>query len=354
MHEGRDPNTLPPHCISSLRYPFAELFEAQGHKTYSAMGVLWIEAGRLSVISVTSTAPVNATKEEMDRLLRKSRRVMAIFPTSSATGIKSGTFWVRDREYGLHSLQRQFRQHVQRAAKECSVRALDWDTLRSKGRNCYLVSLQRRGAAGSPTASQAGWDRFCEVGASISGLEPWACFYGGGLLAYLIAHSGGGVCEAFMLHRSEAALSFRAVHLLFYEFTRAMIQRPGINAVTVGREWFPPYPSLSQFKKHAGYHTEEIQLAVVLNPAVRLVLGNAFTRKMLGLLRTVTRNYSARFDSLEALEAAATTRLPSCSAGYEPPQTHPTHFPHDKGAPFFPQRAKNADGTSASHSTSDS
>lgn len=311
MHEGRDPNTYPAHCISSPRCAFAELFQAQAHKTHSAMEVLWIEAGRLSIISIPSTAPVNATKEEMDRLLRQSRRVMAIFPTSFATGIKSGTFWVRDREYGLHSLQRQFRQHVQRAAKVCSVRALDWDSLRSKGWHCHVISLQRRGATASPTASQAGWERYCEVGASIAGLEPWGCFYGEDLLAYLIAHSGGSMCEALMLHRSEAALSFRAVHLLFYEFTRAMIQRPEISAVTVGREWFPPHPSLSQFKKHAGYHTEEIQLAVVLHPEVRLILGNVITRKVLRFLRAVTQNYSARFDSLEALDAAAATRLPS-------------------------------------------
>lgn len=310
MHEGRDPNTLSAHCVSLPRYPFAELFEAQGYRTHHAMGVPWIEAGRLSIISVPSTAPVNATKEETDRLLRKSRRLTAIFPISFATGIKSGTFWVRDREYGPHSLQRQFRQHVQRAAKDCSVRALDWDTLRSKGRNCHAMSLRRRGAAASPAASQAGWERFCEVGASISGLEPWGCFHGGDLLAYLIAYSGGGVCEAFNLHRSEAALSFRAVHLLFYEFTAAMIRRPEISAVTMGREWFPPRSSLSQFKKHAGYHTEEIRLAVVLHPAVRLVLGNVVTRRVLRFLRAVTRNYTSGFDSLEALEAAAATRLP--------------------------------------------
>ena len=89
------------------------------------------------------------------------------------------------------------------------------------------------------------------------------------------------------------------------------MRRPEISAVTMGREWFPPRSSLSQFKKHAGYHAEEIQLAIVLNPALRLVLGNVATRKALWLLRAVTRNYTARFDSLEALEAAARTRLPS-------------------------------------------
>jgi len=295
---------------SVKRHHLEELFKASGHKTYSAMEVLWIDAGRLSIISVPSTAPVSATKAEMDRLLRKSGRMTAIFPTSFATGIKSCTFWVRDREYGLHSLQRQFRQHVQRAAKDCSVRALDWDTLRSKGRNCHAMSLQRRGAAASPAESQADWERFCEVGASIPGLELWGCFHGRDLLAYLIAHSGGGVCEAFDLQRSEAALSFRAVHLLFYEFTAAMIQRPEISGVTMGREWFPSRPSLSQFKKHAGYQSEEIQLAVVLHPAIRLAVGNVLTRRMLRFLRTATRNFTAQFDSLEALEAAAATRLP--------------------------------------------
>lgn len=292
------------------RHPWADMFEAHGHKTYSAMGVLWIDAGRLSLISFPSATPVAATTEEVDDLLRKSRRMMAIFPTSTATGIQSGAFWVRDRAYGLHSLQRQFRQHVQRAARDCCVRPLDWQTLRSKGRGCHIDSLQRRGVTSSSAMNQAAWDRCCEVGTSVSGLEPWGCFHGRDLLAYLITHSVGGVCEAFMLHRSAAALPFRAVHLLFYEFTRAIMQRPETTAITLGRDWFPPNPSLSQFKRHAGYHTEGLQLAVVLNPSVRPFLGNAITRKTLGCLRTLTRNYSARFDALESLEAAARTRLP--------------------------------------------
>ena len=295
------------------RHPWAELFEAQGHKTYSAMGVLWIDAGRLSLISFPSATPVAATTEEVDDLLRKSGKVMAIFPTSAATGIQSGAFWARDRAYGAHSLQRQFRQHVQRAAKDCCVRPLDWNTLRAKGRGCHIDSLQRSGATSSPAGGRAGWNRFCNAAASVSGLEAWGCFHGDDLLAYLIVHSGDGVCEALIMHRSGAAVPFRAAHLLFYEFTRTMMQRPEITAVTLGREWFPPNPSLSQFKRHAGYRIEEMQIAVALDPAVQLVLGNVVTRKTLRLLRAVTRNFSARFDGLEALEAAAVTRLPNRS-----------------------------------------
>jgi hypothetical protein len=160
------------------RHPWTKLSEAQGHRTYSAMGALWIDEGRFSLISLPSTTPVTASKEEVNQLLRKSRKLVAIFSTSLATGTPSGTFWVRDRDYGLHRLQRQFRQHVRRATKDCCVHLLDWDTLRAKGRNCEIFSLQRRGAAGRPTMSQTGWDRFCKAGASIAGLEPWGCFQG--------------------------------------------------------------------------------------------------------------------------------------------------------------------------------
>jgi hypothetical protein len=292
------------------RHPLEELFRASGHTTYSAMGVLWIDAGRLSIISVAHTEPVDATKEEVDALLRKSKKLTAIFTTPLATGIKSGSFWVRNRDYGTHRLQRQFRQHVRRAAKDCDVRLLDWDTLRRKGIGCNIDTFQRRGAISNPLSSQAGWSRFCDVAASVPGLEAWGCFHREELLAYLIAYSKMEVCEAMMMHRSESASPFCAAHLLFHNFTQATMRRPEISAVTMGREWFPPRSSLSQFKKHAGYHTEEIQLAVVLHPEVRLILGNVFTRRVLRFLRAVTLNYTARFDSLEALDAASATRLP--------------------------------------------
>jgi hypothetical protein len=133
------------------------------------------------------------------------------------------------------------------------------------------------------------------------------------LLACLIAHSGGGVCEALIMNRSDAATLLRAAHLLFHEFTQAKMQYPEIAAVTMDRECFPPNTSLSQFKRHAGYLTEDIQIAVVLHPAFRILLGNWTAPRMLRFLRVVTWNFSARFDSLEALKAASATSLPNGS-----------------------------------------
>jgi len=296
---------------SAPLHPLSEFYAALGHQTYSALGSLWIDVGRFSLTSVPYVETIEATQEDLDELLRQAGKLAAIFPTPLPTGIESTAFWVRDREYGRHSLQRQFLQHVRRGAKECEVRPIDWATLRMKGFTCNIDTMERRGTVSSPTLRADGWSRFCEAGAAVSGLEAWGCFHGHDLLAYLISFSSGNTCEALIMHRTEAAGPLRATHLLLHEFTGMMCQRPELGGVSMGRDWLPKRLSLSRFKAHAGYQAEPIRVAVVLHPAVRWILGHAITRAALRLLRQLTRNHSASFDNLEILEAAAITQLPS-------------------------------------------
>lgn len=295
----------------SKNHPLRDLYAAQGHRTYSESGVLWIDVGRFSLTSLPYATTVEADLEDLDKLLRKSQRLAAIFPTRLATGLESKTFWVRDRNYGAQSMQRQFRQNVQRGAKECAARPLDWDTLRRKGLSCNIDTMERRGRHSSPTICQDGWDRFCESAAKIPGLEAWGSFHGEDLLAYLIAWKVKDTCEALIAHRSEKAAPLRATHLLFHEFTKTMCQNPELSAVSMGRDWLPTKLSLSRFKTHAGYQAEPVRLAVVLHPAVRGILAHPVTRAALRFLRRLTGNRSAPFDNLEILEAAAATRIPS-------------------------------------------
>jgi hypothetical protein len=296
-------------------HPLADLYVAQGHKTISTMGVLWVGVGRFSLTSVPFATKVAATQEEVDEMLRASGKWAAVFPVSLATGIHSGAFWVRNSDYNDQDLQRQFRQHVRRSSKTCHVRPIDWVMLRRKGRACNIDTLIRHGSAFSHAMAQSTtWERFCDTASAMPDLEAWGCFHGEELLAYLIAWVDGGTCEALMLHRSEAATQFRATHLLFYEFTHAVIRRPGISGVTMGREWLPQRLSLAQFKKHAGYQIESMRLAVVLHPAWRPLLGNINTRVALRFLRRLTAGLSAKVDNLEILAAAACTRLESHSA----------------------------------------
>jgi hypothetical protein len=173
--------------------------------------------------------------------------------------------------------------------------------------------MQRRGILSSPTIQATGWERMCETGAAVAGLEAWGCFHGDDLLAYLIFWSQGEACEALIMHRAEAAGPLRATNLLLYEFTRMICQRPEFESVSMGRDWLPTHLSIARFKSHAGYQAEPIRVAVVLHPAVRRVLGHASTRAALALLRQLTGHRSAAIDNHEILEAAAVTQVPSRS-----------------------------------------
>lgn len=295
---------------SSLEHPLTDFYRALGHQTHSALGVLWIDVGQFSLTCVPCSTIIDASQQELDALLRQSRRLVAVFPTSAPTGIEGGTLWVRDRDYGPQSLQRQFRQHVRRGEKVCTVRPIDWQTLRTQGLECNLDTMRRRGNSRSPIQTQSGWDRACDAGAQVEGLEAFGCFRGERLIAFLIAWNQGSLCAGLVMHRSEAAEEARGSHLLFYEFTKTIMQRDTMTGVSLGRVMLPPQRSLEQFKQHAGFQVEPVRIAAVLHPLVRPVLSSSLTR---GLLRKLGQWVGPRLpvlDNVAVLDAAAATHLP--------------------------------------------
>lgn len=296
--------------MSTVDHPLAEFYQALGHDTHAAFGVLWIDVGRFSLTCVPCSSLIEATQLEVEGLLRRARRLAAVFPTPEPTGIGGGTLWVRDRGYGAHSLQRQFRQHVRRGEKLCVVRPIDWETLHLQGVECNLDTLHRRGVRASPIQSPAGWSRVCQAAAHVEGLEAFGCFQQQRLVAYLIAWTRGGLCAGLVMHRSRAAEPVRGAHLLFHEFTKIMLSREAIRGVSLGRIMLPTQDSLEQFKRHAGYQVEPIQVAAVLHPVVRGPLGNAFTRGVLRSLRRLAGNRPSFLDNVAVLDAAAMTQLP--------------------------------------------
>jgi hypothetical protein len=279
------------------------------------MGALWIDIGRFSLTSIPYAIPVEASRQDIEHLLNRSNRLAAVFPTRHPTGIQSHAFSVRDRDFGLGRLQRQFRQHVRRGATACVVRPLAWQDLRRLGHTCSIETMDRQGNRGGILAGSTGWNHFCAIASQTPGLNAFGCFRGDELLAFVVAWSQGEECEAIVMHRAKRSESVRASHVLVYEFTRSMCRRPGVRCVSMGREWLPPRPSLSQFKRHAGYEAEPIHIGVVLHPSVRSSLEHVATRTILRGLRTLTYGRSAMFDNLELLDAAALTHLPHLAAG---------------------------------------
>ena len=58
-----------------------------------------------------------------------------------------GPYWLRDRGYGMQSLQRPYRQQVVRVAERCEVRRLGWEELGERRAGIH-EGLARRGREG--------------------------------------------------------------------------------------------------------------------------------------------------------------------------------------------------------------
>lgn len=207
------------------------------------------------------------SRRELQGVLRQSGRWAVLANTTHPTGYETSAFVVRDKGYGLHSLQQQFRRHVQRHAASCEVRPLSWPELATRGWRVNRNALARVGYRSSALVDPVKWAALCGEADRV-GFEAWGCWCDGELAAYITLLTVGGVTEGYLMNWDDRYREVRPACALYFGFTQAVIARPGITAITVGRQALPAHPGVDRFKRHAGYVEEKVPLAVVLHPTV--------------------------------------------------------------------------------------
>ena len=290
-------------------HPLAPFYRALGHKVWSRYGVIWVDAGRFSLMSVPCNQKLTLTKEEIQDLLRASGRMIAVFPTTEKTGITVADFWIRDKSFSLSFLQRQFRQHVIKNEETCDVRLVSWDELSRIGLSVNRNTMERRGLKMHRSTQPESWKQICAVAGTIKGFDVIGCFYKGELAGYLISWVFNEICQGMMLHRDSKFNDLGTGNNLVYHFTDEMIHRPDIHSVSMGRSWFPVVESLDRFRRHAGYVDETLKLGVVLHPRWEKILGSSMAHQFLQKLTNWTGGRLNFEKDLEILRAAAMTQV---------------------------------------------
>lgn len=280
----------------------APLLEALGHRVLPQSDVDWIAVGAFSMMAIPSTTTI-ATPSAVAELLRRSRRIAATF-VADGIGVPAVAWWVRDREYGTRSLQRQFRQNLRRAAGRVTVRPLDWGEFASLGRQVHVDVTTARGGPAVPSCAPRAWERLCVVAAATPGLDAIGCFVDRSLAGFILSHTADGSCEGLVAEVSPRFGDMRPAHALYHGFAAEMIRRPGVRGVTVGRSSLPRNESLDAFKRHAGYRPEQIRTAVVLHPRWRWLAAPA-VRGGLHVARRVAGQRVAMLSNVTLLDAAA-------------------------------------------------
>ena len=296
-------------------------YVAWGHQAVLAGGAVWFDGGSFSLMSSPTVLLPDVAESSVRALLRHTGKLAAVYGTKDAEAIRVPLFTLRDKNYDLANLQRQFRQQVRAAASRMEARECTWDEWSAAASRCDRETLVRRGkvvAANHPLLTPRGRERIVEAATAIPELRVHACFLNDEIVAYLVHLTLGETCEGLLAHRCETAHdSFDrfASHLLYFSFAKVALARPEVRAVCVGRQSVPANATLARFKCHAGFQPEPYHLRIRLHPLLAPVLENRIAAMLMRSIRIGLAKRLPDLTNVEVLERAghrtgALTTLP--------------------------------------------
>lgn len=280
-----------------------------GRLAISRHGTLWCDAGRFSLVTFPTNQRVAATKRQIQQVLVDTGRWIAVFCPVEGSGVRVGEHVLESADYGLASLQRQFRSHVRHHGPLFQCRELCWEEM-SKRNNELQADPGLRANQASPAwhAPDARTDIW--AAASVTpGLFAYGCLLNDELAGYIVAWQQDDCCHGMLFHRSRHFDAQRISNILLYNFSAAVLARPGIRRINMGRSWFPQKPGLDQFKRHAGYQEQSTDLAVVLHPKLELILQSRLTHRCLRIAARISGGRFSPENDLYLFQAARQTKI---------------------------------------------
>lgn len=294
----------------SMLEALAGFYSAWGRRTMLQGGVPWFDCGAFSTMSVLTTVPTGIADREVRGILSRTRKLAAVYRVAAGAGLEVPMFMLRDKQYSAANLQRQFRQHVERASSFLEARECSWEEWENRAINCDRQTLARQGGSPQPghgLLCPAVRRRIVEAARAVPRLRIHACFHGEEIVAYLIHIAFGEMCEGLLAHRVDSEIDSptrHASHLLYFSFARAAISDSDVQAVCVGRQSLPAKESLTRFKRHAGFLPEPCHLRFRLHPVLAPFLENGFSAALLKRVRLGLSGKIPALANLEVMEQA--------------------------------------------------
>lgn len=261
----------------------AEFYAWSGYRVLHSESGFWYSASPSIYHNLPLSEARDPTRAELKELFRRHRLFGVQFPSHS-TGLATARYILRDKHYGLQSLQRQFRQHVRTGMKHCEIREIDFEQLHASGMRVNRDAMSRRVYHPPQFVDPSRWKQFCDAGSRAAGIRVLSATVDGELASYLVfAVVGETAYGLFMLSRADLR-PFRPNHLLYHVFARDQIARPEVKAVSVGLQSVPAPRDIDHFKRHAGFTAEPCYVCAVLSPFARAVIQNPASRWALRVL----------------------------------------------------------------------
>src|SRR5262245_1214194 len=271
-------------CPGSVLAHFLEL---RGRRIVKACGSLWYTVPGRFLMSLPYQKMLDPAPEELRRMIRETGAFGARFPSQSWSGLESGLYVLRQRNYDIGSLHPKHRPRVRHGLQHFEVRLAEKAQLLDQGYALNLNTMARQRRYDPEFGDPRRWARLVEAAFACPGVSFPAVFSGSRLAAYMVTcREHRWLHILHQMSRQEDLANFPN-HLLTYTVTERASKDESLDAICYGYQPLFAADGLHEYKLRFRYELVPCQSSIQLHPVVRPLLTNAITRTLMRLARLV-------------------------------------------------------------------
>jgi hypothetical protein len=296
-----------------LEYPggaLARFLELRGRRIVRGCGAVWYAIPDRFLMSLPYQAMLNPEPAELSQLIRETRTFGVRFPSTEWTGLESGLYVLRRREYDIESVHPKHRRRVRHGLDTFHVRPAKADELTTQGLALNLSTMARQGRYDPEFGEKRPWETLVEAAFACSEVSFPAAFVGSRLAAYMITcreHKWLHILH--QMSRQEDLPNFPN-HVLTYTVTKQAVDDGSLEAICYGYVPLFSADGLNEYKLRFGYELIPHRSAIQLHPAFGPALNSPAAQLTLRSIRSLCRG-NQRLETIETvLKGARSSRPP--------------------------------------------
>ena len=295
-----------------LRFPgsaLARFMELRGRRIVRACGAVWYAVPGRFLMSLPYQAMLNPEPSELRRLVRETRTVGARFPSTHWTGLESGLYVMRPREYDIDAVHAKHRPRVRKGLETFHVRPATQHELIAQGRVLNLNTMARQGRYDPEFGERRKWETLVEAAFTCSEVAFPAAFIGSRMASYMVTcREHGWLHILHQMSRQEDLPNFPN-HALTFEVTQQAAADESLEAICYGYVPLFEADGLHEYKLRFGYELIPHRSAIQFHPFVSAVLNNPLFHFALRCTRAI-RPGNQRLETIESVVKGARSSRP--------------------------------------------
>ena len=288
----------------------AQFLKLRGRNIIEACGALWYTTPGRFLMSLPYDAMLDPDPGEVRGMIRETGVFGARFPSLKWTGLESGLYVLRKRNYDIESLHTKHRPRVRHALRHFEVRHAEKAELLDQGWTLNLSTMIRQGRYDPEFGDRRRWEKFVEAAFACPEIEFPAAFSGRRMAAYMATCRERRWLQILHQMSRQEDLSNFPNHLLTYIVTRQATTDVSLEAVCYGYVPLFAADGLHEYKQRFGYEMAPHRSAIQLHPALNPVLNQTIVRAAVRFARRLRRE-SQQLETIETVLEGARLSRPS-------------------------------------------